>query len=68
MAKTISRLELNRTLLDRQLLMAPAKVTTVKALERLVALQAQVASPPYFGLWSRVRDFAPAHLMNLADS
>ncbi len=67
MAKTISRLELNRTLLDRQMLLAPAKVKTAKALERLVVLQAQVASPPYYGLWARVEGFAPADLMKLRD-
>ena len=67
MPKTISRLELNRTLLDRQLLLAPTKVKAVKALERLVALQAQVASPPYYGLWARVDGFTPADLMKLRD-
>lgn len=67
MAKTITQRELNRTLLDRQLLLSTSKVKTMQALERLVALQAQVASPPYFGLWSRVEGFNPSELMKLRD-
>jgi len=68
MAKEISRRELNRTLLSRQLLLGSVALKTDHAVERVVALQAQVASPPYFGLWSRVHGFEPSQLMALRDS
>ena len=59
----LTPLQLNRTLLDRQMLLARARVKPEKAVERLVALQAQVASPPYLGLWARVEGFAVADLV-----
>ena len=45
------------------MLLARARVKPDKAVERLVALQAQVASPPYLGLWARVEGFAVADLV-----
>lgn len=33
-----------------------------------MAVQAQVVSPPYFGLWARVHGFEPSQLMSLRDS
>ena len=68
MIKEISQRQLNRTLLSRQMLLGPVSLQADKAVERLVAVQAQVASPPYFGLWARVGGFEPAHLMSLRDS
>ena len=68
MPKTISLRDLNRTLLSRQLLLEPADHPTLKTVEQLIGLQAQVASPPYFGLWSRLARFEPTHLMELRDS
>jgi len=40
----------------------------VEVIERLVGLQAQVASPPYFGLWGRMGSFAAGDLMGLRDA
>src|SRR5215468_9729917 len=45
-------------LLERETLSAPA------AVERLVGLQAQLASAPYVGLWTRLRDFSREDLAN----
>ena len=65
--QTLTQRQLNRTLLDRQLLLGAANLKPQKAIERLIALQAQVVSPPYFGLWSRLASFTPQDLMQLRD-
>ena len=44
--RVLSRRELNRTLLDRQLLLARKRITVTKAVKRLIALQAQYAPSP----------------------
>ena len=49
--------ELNRTLLLRQMLLERKRVSAVKAVTKLVALQAQYAPSPYVALWSRVAGF-----------
>ncbi len=60
--------ELNRTYLERQWLLEPSALPASSVIEQVVGLQAQVVSPPYYGLWSRMREFAPADLMTLRDS
>ena len=62
---TLTTRELNRALLARQLLLARAQVTPLAAIEQLVALQAQVARPPFLGLWSRVHGFSRDQLHGL---
>src|SRR5215510_1857406 len=58
MADRILKLrELNRATLARQMLLERETVTVPAAIERLVGLQAQLASAPYVGLWTRLRDF-----------
>jgi hypothetical protein len=52
----LSQSTLNRTTLQRQLLLERADLTALEAVERLVAVQGQEANPPYVGLWSRLRD------------
>ena len=58
MAERILKLpELNRATLARQMLLERKALTVPTAIERLVGLQAQLASAPYVGLWTRLRDF-----------
>lgn len=59
--------ELNRATLARQLLLDRAPLFALDAIERLVGLQAQVANPPYIGLWTRLHDFRRADLTCLLE-
>ena len=54
---TLSTRQLNRALLARQMLLAREKATAVEAVEQLVGLQAQLARPPFVGLWTRLEGF-----------
>jgi hypothetical protein len=49
--------ELNRATLARQLLLARKRLALPKAVSQLLAVQAQLARPPFIGLWSRVEGF-----------
>jgi hypothetical protein len=53
---------LNRALLARQLLIERSDRSVVDTVDLLVGMQAQAPLAPYVGLWSRLRDFAPAQL------
>jgi hypothetical protein len=57
---------LNRATLARQMLLKREKITVVRAVERLAGLQAQLARPPFIGLWSRLQAFRPEHLQRAA--
>ena len=57
MTQTLSLRALNRTTLDRQLLLSRAPLTAVQAIERLVAVQGQEVDAPYIGLWTRLASF-----------
>jgi hypothetical protein len=57
--------ELNRATLARQMLLERENVSALEAVERLVALQAQVTSPPYVGLCTRLKDFRREELTRL---
>src|SRR4051794_39219529 len=53
----LSRKALNRALLARQMLLARDETSALRAVDRLVGLQAQQAQPPFVGLWTRVAGF-----------
>jgi hypothetical protein len=53
----LTRRQLNRTLLRRQLLAGPARLPVADAVERVAGLQAQIPKDPYVGLWARIAGF-----------
>ncbi len=55
--RVLTKLELNRALLARQLLLERADLTIPRALERIGGLQDQYAPSGYIGLWTRLRAF-----------
>src|SRR4029078_4319095 len=65
MTEVLSAKALNRATLARQMLLAREKTTALEAVERLVGMQAQLARPPYIGLWSRVAGFEAEDLTRL---
>jgi hypothetical protein len=66
--RTLTRRELNRALLARQLLLERAPLGLPEALERVCGIQAQYAPSMYFGLWSRLADFQPAALTHALEA
>lgn len=65
MHEIITTKALNRATLARQMLLAREKTTALRAVERLVGMQAQLARPPYIGLWCRVAGFEAEDLTRL---
>jgi Winged helix DNA-binding domain len=55
--RVLSQRDLNRALLERQLLLSRRKLSLPKALERIAGIQAQYAPSMYIGLWSRLEGF-----------
>ena len=64
MSTALSTRALNRALLARQLLLRRDPRTPEAALERLLALQAQQARPPFIALWSRLDAFDRCQLLD----
>jgi hypothetical protein len=57
---TLSARTLNRTTLQRQMLLQRESLPVPEAVRRLMALQAQHAASPYVALWNRLEEFDPA--------
>ena len=55
--RILTQPELDRALLERQLLLERKPYPLAKTLERIGGIQAQYAPSMYIGLWSRLRDF-----------
>ena len=60
--EVLTRRRLNRATLARQLLLEPARLGLVDAVEQIGGLQAQEPASPYIGLWARLRDFGVGDL------
>jgi hypothetical protein len=59
---------LNRALLERQLMLRPAKLAAIGAIEHLVGMQAQTPNAPYLGLWARLAGFQHDDLITLMEN
>ncbi len=56
-APTLTPRQLNRATLARQMLLSRESIAATAAVERLAGLQAQLARPPFAGLWTRLEGF-----------
>jgi Winged helix DNA-binding domain len=60
--QAITNRALNRSLLQRQLLLGRVEKPIGETVAHLLGLQAQATLPPYYGLWSRLDGFDPDEL------
>jgi hypothetical protein len=60
--EVLTRRQLNRALLARNLLLDRSDLDAVGVVRHLVAMQAQEPREPFVGLWSRLAAFTPADL------
>jgi hypothetical protein len=64
----LTKRDLNRALLARQLLLERHQIGAAEAIAHVGGLQAQASAPPFVGLWTRIKDFDAAELQALIDS
>jgi hypothetical protein len=57
--------QLNKALLERQMLLRRSNVSVLEAIRQLVAIQSQAPNPPYFALWTRLENFQQEQLSML---
>lgn len=62
----LSKRQLNRALLARQMLLERQKSTALALVEHLAGMQAQIPRPPFMGLWTRLHEFDREDLLRLA--
>ena len=67
MERVLTRRELNRALLERQLLLRRVELPVADAVEHLVGLQCQEPPAPYLGLAARLDGFEPAKLSAMVE-
>ena len=63
----LSTRALNRAVLARQMLLERVEMPVLRAIERLIGLQAQLPNPPYVGLWTRLVGFETDDLTRLIE-
>src|SRR5687768_6950281 len=68
MPEQLSTRQLNRTLLERQLLLRRSSLSPAQAVEHLGGMQCQEPPAPFYGLWSRLERFEAAELVTLLES
>ncbi|MDX8037488.1 winged helix DNA-binding domain-containing protein [Lentzea sp. BCCO 10_0856] len=63
--RILSQDELNRALIERQMLRERADLGAFATIERLFGIQAQEPKSPYIGLWTRLENFRAEELEDL---
>ena len=63
----LTKRDLNRALLARQLLLERQNLDARDAIGRVAGLQAQASTPPFVGLWTRLTSFRESELQQLID-
>jgi hypothetical protein len=63
--RVLGKRALNRALLERQLLLRRAKLSTYDAIAHLAGIQSQAPNSAYYALWTRLANFQPDDLAQL---